>query len=613
MNLKKHKQLIITIMSLSIVSFYFTYKSSEIPKKVVSYTEFQKDLQELQIASVNIDNSYTRANEIVYTKLESKKLAPHNKKYYQVLVPSFNYFWESFADNPKYKDIEVKMEQIPQDNIILVLIKSFVPLILLLTIFIWFQRKVMGGMSKNKTELIKPEDIEVSFDDVIGIDEIKEEVQEIVEFLKNPEKFDKSGAKMPRGIILSGAPGTGKTMLAKALAKESGVPFFYCSGSSFVEMYVGLGASRVRSMMKEAKKLAPCIIFIDEIDTVGGKRSMGGGNGGDERESTLNELLTQMDGIGSNSGIFFMGATNRVDSLDKALLRAGRFDRQIMVPLPNFEGRKELLNRLSKKYKISDDFNYSEATRSTSGLSSAEITNLLNEAAIISVRTNKELIDKECFSQALDKIRMGMSNGYKLNEKTKEITAYHEAGHAITGLFLKECDPVHKVNIIPRGMGLGVTMSVPEEDMVLYSEAYLKSKISMLLGGYCAEKKFIGSRTTGASNDIEKVTEIARTMIMKCGLSKNLLPFNYQEYNSLEEGSITLSEDVKHKVFKEIEDLITEQMEVTFNILEEYRNVVEKMVEMLLEKETIGEGDILKILQDCQIEQEKIPSYLFQK
>ena len=381
---------------------------------------------------------------------------------YQVYVPEFQEFWKSFEASPQHRGIHVEMTPPQQENVLVAIIRSILPLAIFIGLMLWFQRYSMGKLAKNKINKVKPEEVNVQFDDIIGIDEIKEEVSEIVDFLKKPEKFDAAGAVMPKGIILSGQPGVGKTMLARSLAKESGVPFYAVSGSSFVEMFVGLGASRVRSLFDEAKNNAPCIIFIDEIDTIGGARS-NNSIGYDEKDGTLNELLAQMDGMQKNKGIFIMGATNRVDMLDKALLRAGRFDRQLIVPMPNTEGRLKLLQKLALKYNIAPDVNFEKLSQSMTGLSPAEITNLMNEASILQVRQDKQMLDSACIEEALDKLLIGLGNGYKMTEKDKRITAYHEAGHAVVGLFLDECDPVHKVSITPRGMSLGVTVSRPQE------------------------------------------------------------------------------------------------------------------------------------------------------
>ena len=612
MKFLKNKQVWIFALVLAFIFSFFHNASNANPSvKELNYSEFVRELDSNTIHTMYINNSFSDAKELSFFKIQDKDKPELERQYYKVLTPSFEYFWKTFESNPKYKNIIIQMRPIPQESIFVTIFKSLIPIVLIMALFIGMQRFAMMGLAgNNKNELIEPNKLKVSFDDVIGIDEIKNEVKEIVHFLKSPEKFEKAGAKIPKGIILSGSPGTGKTMLAKALAKEANVPFFYTSGSSFVEMFVGLGASRVRKLFKQAKKVAPCIIFIDEIDAIGGERGVKVG-GHDEKEGTLNELLVQMDGMSDNSGVFIMAATNLVSKLDKALLRAGRFDRKLVVPLPNLDGRLELIKKLSKQYKMDELFDYDEASRGVSGLSSAEITNLMNEAAIIQVRKDKPYIDKECFSEALDKIIMGMSNGHKLTDKDKRITAYHEAGHAVVGLFMPNSDPVHKITIVPRGQALGVTMSLPEEDRVHYSKQYLLAQISMLYGGFCAEKKFIGDNTTGASNDIERATQLAKNMITVWGLNDNLQQYVYlgQDQFGAENFNL-LSESMKQRIENEIEQILSTSRAKTMEILEQYKEVVEKIVEVLLEKEVVTESDILKILKASNIADEQIPSYL---
>lgn len=609
--LKNKKIWVFALIFAFSFSFFHNMSNANPSIKELNYNEFVKELNNGTIHTMYINNSFSNAKELSFFKIQDKDKLELERQYYKVLTPSFEYFWKNFESNPKYKNIIIQMRPIPQESIFITIFKSLIPIILIMFLFIGMQRFAMIGLAgNNQNEIIEPDKIKVSFDDVIGIDEIKNEVKEIVHFLKSPEKFEQAGAKMPKGIILSGVPGTGKTMLAKALAKEANVPFFYTSGSSFVEMFVGLGASRVRKLFKQAKKVAPCIIFIDEIDAIGGERGVKVG-GHDEKEGTLNELLVQMDGMSDNSGVFIMAATNIVSKLDKALLRAGRFDRQLVVPLPNLDGRLELIKKLSNQYKMDEAFDYDEASRGVSGLSSAEITNLMNEAAIIQVRKDKPYIDKECFNEALDKIIMGMSNGHKLTDKDKRITAYHEAGHAVVGLFMPNADPVHKVTIVPRGQALGVTMSLPEEDRVHYSKQYLLAQISMLYGGFCAEKKFIGDNTTGASNDIERATQLAKNMITVWGLNDNLQQYVYlgQDQFGAENFNL-LSESMKQRIENEIEQILSTSRTKTMEILEQYKEVVEKMVEVLLEKEVVTESDILNILKDSNIADEQIPSYL---
>lgn len=608
--LKSKKNIFLIASIIFCISFYLNYSNSEVDKNEVIYSKFIEDLNNKEIISINVNNSYTRANEVIYVKKESEGLVDEKKTYYKVLVPSFEYFWKTFNEKPENKNIEIKASPIPKENIFITIIKSILPLFLFFVLLMWVQKSGMQMMSKSQSQRIEPDDIEIKFDDIIGIDEVKKDVFEIVEFIKNPEKFSKANAKMPKGIILSGSPGTGKTMLAKALAKEAGVPFFYCSGSSFVEMFVGLGAARVRKLFEEAKKHSPCIIFIDEIDTIGGKRGNGFSGGHDEKEGTLNELLTQMDGMTTNNGIFIMGATNRLDMLDKALIRPGRFDRQIVVPLPSLNGRLQLLEKLFSKYTINENLNINEVARALTGRSGAEITNLMNEAAILQVTKEKESIDKECINEALDKIIMGMSNGAKMNDKDKRMTAYHESGHAVVNLFMPQTDPLHKVTITPRGNALGVTMMLPEEDKTSKSKTQLLSEISVLLAGFCAEKMFCGDVTTGASNDIERATYIAKAMVTKLGMNENLQQYVYTETDGFgAENLSSLSDNMKQRIENEIEKILREQREKTNNILEKYKHVIEEMVKQLMEKEVLTEVEIYEILIN-NIKKEEIPDYL---
>lgn len=616
---KKTKWFLATsLTALAVAIGYSSYTASTQPDmQSVSYRTFEKDLNQKAIESINIHNSYTQANEVVYYKLEDKDKPLPERTYYKVLVPSFDYFWSNFDKNPDNKNIQVMATPIPEEGFLGGLLRNVLFFGVILGGLFLLQFIAMGKMKRENAQLISPDDIDIGFEDIIGIDNVKQEVMEIVDFLKNPDKYRKTGAMMPKGLILSGSPGTGKTMLAKALAKEANVPVFYCSGSAFVEMYVGLGASRVRHLFDKANRVAPCIIFIDEIETIGAKRNSSMLKSNQEQENTLNELLTQMDGMTSNKGIFIMGATNRVDMLDEALMRAGRFDRQIVVPLPHLDGRLELIERLvkSKSYQFDPQFNFSEAARGLMGMSGAEITNLMNEAAILQARYNKEYIDKSCWHEAIDKIRIGHSNGLRLTEKDKRITAYHEAGHAVVGLMLNNLDPVHKVSITPRGNALGVTVSLPEEDRVSYSVDYLLSQITMLYGGFCAEKLFIGVNTTGASNDIERATALARNMVTKWfGLNFNQTgkpPLLYTEKTwSYDNDSYAhASEQLKQNIEQEIQAILQHQFDRAEKILNKYDFLVKDMVNALLEKETIDEHDIYQLLKTHDL---SIPKYLEQ-
>src|SRR5476649_1450861 len=437
--------------------------------------------------------------------------------------------------------VVVEGKQPEQQSIWTQLLVASFPILVIIAVFMFFMRQMQGGaggkggpmsFGKSKARLLSEDQVKTTLADVAGCDEAKEEVGELVEFLRDPGKFQRLGGRIPRGVLMVGPPGTGKTLLAKAIAGEAKVPFFTISGSDFVEMFVGVGASRVRDMFEQAKKHAPCIIFIDEIDAVGRHRGAGLGGGHDEREQTLNQLLVEMDGFEGNEGIIVIAATNRPDVLDPALLRPGRFDRQVVVGLPDVRGREQILRVHSRKVPTNDDVDVSVIARSTPGFSGADLANIVNEAALFAARANKRAVDMEDFEKAKDKVIMGAERrSMVMSDAEKLLTAYHEAGHAIVGLLVPEHDPVHKVTIIPRGRALGVTMFLPEGDRYRYTKEHLESKISSLFGGRIAEKLIFGAEkvTTGASNDIQKATELARNMVTKWGLSDKLGPLTYGE------------------------------------------------------------------------------------
>ena len=464
-----------------------------------------------------------------------------------------------------------------------------------------------GAMSfgKSKARLMGEDQIKVTFADVAGVEEAKEEVQELVEFLRDPGKFQKLGGKIPRGVLMVGSPGTGKTLLAKAIAGEAKVPFFSISGSDFVEMFVGVGASRVRDMFVQAKKHSPCIIFIDEIDAVGRHRGAGLGGGHDEREQTLNQLLVEMDGFEGNEGIIVIAATNRPDVLDPALLRPGRFDRQVVVPLPDVRGREQILKVHMRKVPIADDVRPDFIARGTPGFSGADLANLVNEAALFAARANKRTVDMEEFERAKDKIIMGAERkSMVMSEEEKRLTAYHESGHAIVGRLVPEHDPVYKVSIIPRGRALGVTMFLPEDDRYSHSKQRLESQISSLFGGRIAEELIFGTEavTTGASNDIERATEIARSMVTKWGLSDKMGPLAYSE----EDGEVflghsvtrhkTLSDETAHAIDEEVRRIIDSNYARAKNMLQENMNKLHTMAKALMKFETLDNSQINDIM-----------------
>jgi cell division protease FtsH len=464
-----------------------------------------------------------------------------------------------------------------------------------------------GALSfgKSRARLLGEDQVKITFNDVAGVDEAKDDVAELVEFLRDPGKFQKLGGKIPRGVLMVGPPGTGKTLLAKAIAGEAKVPFFTISGSDFVEMFVGVGASRVRDMFEQAKKHAPCIIFIDEIDAVGRHRGAGLGGGHDEREQTLNQLLVEMDGFEGNEGVIVIAATNRPDVLDPALLRPGRFDRQVVVPLPDMRGREQILKVHMRKVPIADDVNPRIIARGTPGFSGADLANLVNEAALFAARANKRLVSMEEFEKAKDKIMMGAERkSMVMSEDEKKLTAYHEAGHAIVGLSVPSHDPVYKVTIIPRGRALGVTMFLPEEDRYSYSKERLESQIASLFGGRIAEELIFGHEhvTTGASNDIQRATEIARNMVTRWGLSEKLGPLTYSE----EEGEVFLghsvtqhknvSDETAHIIDEEIRSIVDRNFERARSILTENLDKLHLMAETLIKYETIDKDQIDDIM-----------------
>ncbi len=510
-------------------------------------------------------------------------------------------------------DVKFSGEMPKETPWILQLLFNAFPILLLIAVWVYFMRQMQGGgggrgamsFGKSKARMLNADQVKITFNDVAGVEEAKQEVSELVEFLKDPGKFQKLGGKIPRGVLMCGSPGTGKTLLAKAIAGEAGVPFFTISGSDFVEMFVGVGASRVRDMFEQAKKHAPCIIFIDEIDAVGRHRGAGLGGGHDEREQTLNQLLVEMDGFEGNEGVIVIAATNRPDVLDPALLRPGRFDRQVVVPLPDVRGREQILKVHIRAVPLADNVKPDIIARATPGFSGADLANLVNEAALFAARANKRLVDHDDFERAKDKIMMGAERrSMVMSEEEKKLTAYHEAGHAVVGLSVPEQDPVYKVTIIPRGRALGVTMFLPEEDRYSYTKQRLNSSICSLFGGRLAEELIFGPEkvTTGASNDIERATEIARNMVTKWGLSDRLGPLSYSEDNGevFLGKSVTqtkhVSDDTAHAIDQEVRKLIEMNYGRAKRILEDNLDKLHKMSDALLKYETIDSEQIRRIM-----------------
>jgi cell division protease FtsH len=518
------------------------------------------------------------------------------------------YMWEDLRKSGAL--IEARPEEERHGILMQILISSF-PVLLLIGVWIYFMRQMQGGgrggafsFGKSRAKMLDESTNPITFVDVAGCDEAKEEVAELVDFLRDPSKFQKLGGRIPRGVLMVGSPGTGKTLLARAIAGEAKVPFFSISGSDFVEMFVGVGAARVRDMFEQAKKNSPCIVFIDEIDAVGRQRGAGLGGGNDEREQTLNQLLVEMDGFEASSGVIVIAATNRPDVLDPALLRPGRFDRQVVVPLPDVRGREQILLVHMRKVPIAPDVEASVIARGCPGFSGADLANLVNEAALFAARNSKRLVDHEDFERAKDKIMMGAERrSMVMDEEERMNTAYHESGHAILGYLLPKSDPVHKVTIIPRGRALGVTVQLPEQDRYAYDRTYLMSRIAVLFGGRIAEEVFMNQMTTGASNDFERATQIARDMVTRYGMSDALGTMVYAE----NEGEVFLgrsvtrqtnvSEETMRKVDAEIRRIIDEQYALARKMIEENRDKIEAMTKALLEFETIDADQIKDIME----------------
>ncbi|MCC5884087.1 MAG: ATP-dependent zinc metalloprotease FtsH [Halomonas sp.] len=595
------KNLILWLVIAAVLLTVFNNFTVDTAPQTMNYSQFVQQVQNQQIRSVTIDG-YRITGE------------RGDGSQFQTIRPA--------AEDPKLIDdlltnnvTVVGREPQEQSLWTRLLIASF-PILLILAIFMFFMRQMQGGaggkggpmsFGKSKAKLLSQDQIKTTFADVAGCDEAKEEVEELVDFLRDPSKFQRLGGTIPRGVLMVGPPGTGKTLLAKSIAGEAKVPFFSISGSDFVEMFVGVGASRVRDMFEQAKKQAPCIIFIDEIDAVGRSRGAGMGGGNDEREQTLNQLLVEMDGFEANEGIIVIAATNRPDVLDPALLRPGRFDRQVVVPLPDIRGREHILNVHLRKVPLADDVKPSLIARGTPGFSGADLANLVNEGALFAARRNKRLVGMEELELAKDKIMMGAERrSMVMTDKEKLNTAYHESGHAIIGLVMPEHDPVYKVTIIPRGRALGVTMFLPEQDRYSLSRQQIISQICSLFGGRIAEEMTLGPNgvTTGASNDIKRATELAHNMVAKWGLSEEMGPIMYDEDESHQflggpgqGGGKLKSGETISRLDKEVRKVIDECYERARVILEENRDKLDAMAEALMQYETIDADQLKDIME----------------
>ncbi len=588
---------VIIVVLLSVVQGLSNYSGGT--PQAVEYSEFLQQVRDGKIKKVVIEEKRIRFG--TDQQLNYYTISPETDN--NTLIGLLDENVDNFsAAEPKSQSLIGQL-----------LISSF-PILLLIGVWIYFMRQMQGGgggrgamsFGKSKARLLGEDQVGVTFADVAGVEEAKNEVAEVVDFLRDPSKFQRLGGKIPKGVLMVGPPGTGKTLLAKAIAGEAKVPFFTISGSDFVEMFVGVGASRVRDMFDQAKKQAPCIIFIDELDAVGRHRGAGLGGGHDEREQTLNQLLVEMDGFEGSEGIIVIAATNRPDVLDPALLRPGRFDRQVVVPLPDVRGRELILKVHMRKVPLDDDVKPNLIARGTPGFSGADLANLVNEAALFAARANKRVVSMDEFEKAKDKIMMGTERrSMVMSEKEKLNTAYHEAGHAIVGYVVPEHDPVYKVTIIPRGRALGVTMYLPEEDRYSMSKQRLESAIASLFGGRIAEEMILGSSgvTTGAANDIERATEIARNMVTKWGLSERLGPLTYSE----DDGEVFLghsvtqrkqvSDDTAHAIDEEVRRIVDSNYETARKILEEHVDKLHAMAKALVKYETIEESQIKDIME----------------
>ena len=526
---------------------------------------------------------------------------------FQTQVPNYPALFKILDSH----QVRVKVEPTDQNNLFMAILSSWLPMILIIGIWLFFMRQVQGGgnramgFGKIRSRITNTEDNPIKFEDVQGIDESREELEEIVDFLKDPGKFERLGGEIPRGVLLMGEPGTGKTLLAKAIAGEAAVPFFSISGSDFVEMFVGVGASRVRDMFAQGKKHAPCIIFIDEIDAVGRSRGAGLGGGNDEREQTLNQLLVEMDGFEVNEGIIVVAATNRPDVLDHALLRPGRFDRHVVVPSPDIKGRENILKTHSKNIVLDKKVSLNKIARGTPGFTGADLANLVNEAALWAARQDKETVDNDDFEYARDRVMMGAERrSLLISDEEKETTAYHEVGHALVAASIEEVDPVHKVSIIPRGRALGVTMLLPEEDRHSHNKRSLLGQITMTMGGRAAEHLVFKRFTTGASDDLKRATELARKMVCQWGMSEKLGPLTYTE----DAGHVFLGRDLQqHTEFsnesmrmidEEVLEILNSSYERAKSILKTYRKALESLALTLLEKETIDGENVLQVMEE---------------
>lgn len=600
------KNAVLWLIILGVLILIFSNISDRNKPTAMKYSDFVAAVNAGQIKQVTIDGLNINGEKTNGSQFETVRPQVEDTE----LMPSLN-----------KQNVVVEGTAPQRQGILMQLLIASFPVLLIILLFMFFMRNMGGGaggkngpmsFGKSKAKMLSEDQIKVNFSDVAGCDEAKQEVVEIVDFLKDPAKFKRLGATIPRGVLMVGPPGTGKTLLAKAIAGEAKVPFFSISGSDFVEMFVGVGASRVRDMFEQAKRHAPCIIFIDEIDAVGRHRGSGTGGGHDEREQTLNQMLVEMDGFEGNEGVIVIAATNRVDVLDKALLRPGRFDRQVMVGLPDIRGREQILNvHLKKLPSVVTGVDVKVLSRGTPGFSGAQLANLVNEAALFAARRNKNTVDMHDFEDAKDKIYMGPERkSMVLREEERRATAYHEAGHAIVAEILPGTDPVHKVTIMPRGWALGVTWQLPEQDQISHYKDKMLNEIAILFGGRIAEEVFIQQQSTGASNDFERATKMARAMVTKYGMSDKMGVMVYEDENQNgffgNVGSRTISEATQQLVDEEVRRILDEQYKVARNILEGNKDIAHAMVKALMEWETIDRDQIRDIMEGREPQPPKV-------
>ncbi|MGC8872172.1 MAG: ATP-dependent zinc metalloprotease FtsH [Caldimicrobium sp.] len=577
---------------LLIYNFFFT-ASGFYSTQNISYSDFVERVERGEVSEITIEGKKV-CGKFINGKEFTTYIIPEDKELLNIL---------------KRQNVRINVRPDNQNNLVTTFLVSWLPFIILIFLWVLFLRQMQPGnkpfsFAKSRARLIKEGESKVTFKDVAGVEEAKEELQEVVEFLKNPQKFTKLGARIPKGILLVGPPGTGKTLLAKAIAGEAGVPFFSISGSDFVEMFVGVGAARVRDLFSQAKSHAPCIIFIDEIDAVGRMRGAGLGGGHDEREQTLNQLLVEMDGFDTAEGIVVLAATNRPDILDPALLRPGRFDRQVVVPPPDVHGREAILRLYAQKFKLAPNVDLKAIAKSTPGFTGANLENMMNEAALIAAKKGKEFIEMEDLEEAKDKILMGKERkGMALSEEEKRIIAYHEAGHALVAYYLPDPDPVHKISIIPRGQALGITQQLPLDDRHIYTEDYLLKKITVLLGGRVSEELVFNKLSTGARDDLKRATQIARKMICEFGMSKYLGPLTYGKSDEpifLGKEIFQIkdySEETARIIDLETKEIIHKCYEEAKKILQKYFEKLQLVAQTLLEEETIDSDKFKLLLQ----------------